>query len=178
MISKIILGTAQFGLNYGINNSEGKPSIESVFSILDFAQKRGIKVLDTADAYGDAKEILGQYLKKSASFFEVNSKFKNSELLLEKKTDYSLKDLNIRNFNTYFFHDFSDFKQYEELMPSLLALKAKGVIKKIGLSVYSNEEFYNAILNDHIDVIQLPFNLLDNYYQRGCLLKKEKQQGK
>ena len=53
---KLVLGTVQFGLNYGINNQQGKPSYSSVKSILDKAYTSGITLLDTAEAYGDAQE--------------------------------------------------------------------------------------------------------------------------
>ncbi len=174
MINKIILGTAQFGLDYGINNLEGKPNKENVFKILDFARESGIQILDTADAYGNSKEILGEYLKKNNFSFKINSKFNNTNLKLEEKTYNSLEILNISYFNTYFFHDYLDFENDNNLLKSLINLKSDGVIKKIGLSVYNNNEFNKAILNKQVDVIQLPFNLLDNYRQRGGLLKKAK----
>lgn len=57
-------------------------------------------------------------------------------------------------------------------------MKELGVIKKIGLSIYSNYEFEHAINNEFVDVIQLPYNLLDNRNQRGLLLNKAKIFGK
>ena len=58
--NKIILGTAQFGMNYGINNSMGVPEDKDVSSILDYAHKNGINTLDTAIAYGNSEERLGK----------------------------------------------------------------------------------------------------------------------
>ena len=43
MVNKLILGTVQFGLKYGINNFKGKPDIKTVFEILSFANDNGIK---------------------------------------------------------------------------------------------------------------------------------------
>ena len=51
MVKKIILGTAQFGLNYGINNKNNKPNLEEILNI-EFAYSNGIRTLDTADSYG------------------------------------------------------------------------------------------------------------------------------
>ena len=34
--SKIILGSAQFGMNYGISNKEGEIKTNEVFNILNF----------------------------------------------------------------------------------------------------------------------------------------------
>ena len=43
--NKLILGTVQFGLNYGINNTIGKPGKENVFQILSYAYDSGIILL-------------------------------------------------------------------------------------------------------------------------------------
>ena len=69
-IEKLILGTVQFGLPYGINNQTGQLSKESVFKILNLAYENGITLLDTAGAYGQAEKILGEYfsLYKAKSF--------------------------------------------------------------------------------------------------------------
>ena len=59
--NKIILGTVQFGLNYGINNKFGITKYNEVQKILNYAYNYGIKFLDTAYAYGQAHEIIGLY---------------------------------------------------------------------------------------------------------------------
>mgnify|MGYP001580093586 CR=1 FL=1 len=61
MNSKLILGTVQFGLKYGINNTTGKPSNDEVLSLLKVAYNSGIRVLDTAEAYGNAHQLIGNY---------------------------------------------------------------------------------------------------------------------
>ena len=55
MKNKIILGTAQFGLDYGINNQNGKVSDKDVDQILNYAFESGIKELDTASSYGNSE---------------------------------------------------------------------------------------------------------------------------
>ena len=68
-LSKIALGTAQLGLNYGINNSSGKPSHQEIESILNFALSQGIDTLDTAIAYGDSETVLASV---SQQLFDVH----------------------------------------------------------------------------------------------------------
>ena len=63
MLSKLILGTVQLGLNYGVNNSSGKPSKEKAFDILNSAYDGGIRTLDTAEAYGNSQEVIGSFMK-------------------------------------------------------------------------------------------------------------------
>ena len=71
MLSKLILGTVQLGLNYGVNNSSGKPTLDTAFNILNLAYESGIRTFDTAEAYGDSQEVIGRYIKQFP-----NKKFK------------------------------------------------------------------------------------------------------
>ena len=58
-INKLTIGTAQFGLNYGIANKNGQVSLTEIEKILDFSQSCGINSLDTAIAYGASESRLG-----------------------------------------------------------------------------------------------------------------------
>jgi uncharacterized protein len=177
--NKIILGTVQFGLNYGINNSAGKPSEMEVFSILDIASQYGINCLDTADAYGDSIFVIGHYHQKTNNKFKILSKFKNvnqGELMQIAKK--SLDSLNVSQFEVYSYHSYNDYLNNQSVINDLLELKAIGLVKKIGISVYTNTEFMKVIDDKNIDVIQLPFNILDNQNLRGSLIEKAKQNGK
>jgi uncharacterized protein len=175
---KLILGTVQFGLNYGINNTTGKPNEEQVFEVLDYAAQNGIKILDTADAYGNAASLIGNYISSRKSGFLTNTKFTRSQLTLHQQVSASLEALSSDRINVYFYHHIDDFNHNPNLLPQLQILKEKGLIKKIGISVYSNAEFKQIIDSDGLDVIQLPFNLLDNNSQRGELLAQAKEKNK
>jgi aryl-alcohol dehydrogenase-like predicted oxidoreductase len=178
MIKKLILGTAQFGLNYGINNTCGKPNEDKIRQMLDFAYTNNIEWLDTADAYGNANELIGQYFRDHGQRFKINTKFKGISDSITNQLKSSLAKLNIKHVDTYFYHSYDDFKNKPEFLNELLKLKASKLIKKIGLSVYDNHEFEKATLSSEIDVIQFPFNLLDNLQQRGNLMKLAKSKGK
>jgi aryl-alcohol dehydrogenase-like predicted oxidoreductase len=178
-IDKIILGTVQFGLNYGISNTTGKPSVESAFAILDTAKQSGIKMLDTAQAYGNSMEVIGKYHRSRTAAFEVISKFHLNSENLQEVVINELKTLSISGYEALLFHSFSDFWIAEnKVFHALRALKQNGLLKKTGVSVYTNDEFKRAIEHDEIDVIQLPFNLLDNNSQRGALMEEAKTKGK
>ena len=74
--TNIILGTVQFGLDYGINNKNGQMSEEEVFDILDLAKSTGISYLDTAAAYGNSEERIGSYIaQKNDIFFKIIKNF-------------------------------------------------------------------------------------------------------
>ncbi|HEX2608133.1 MAG TPA: aldo/keto reductase [Flavisolibacter sp.] len=179
MSSRIILGTVQFGLPYGINNAEGKPAKEKVYRILDKAYEYGIRQLDSADAYGDAQFLIGKYVKESERSFHVNSKFHVSQKqTIPDQLSETLAQLQQHAVYVYFYHRFTDFTQYPESIQALELLREQGRIGKIGVSVYTNEEFEIAVEHDAIDVIQFPFNLLDNFSRRGFLIQRAKEKGK
>lgn len=175
---KLILGTVQFGLDYGINNSNGRPSEFQVFEMLNYAHSNGLTKLDTAEAYGNASELIGNYNVNNPEKFIINTKFIGGDLDVSKQLNTSLKQLNTDFIDVYFYHSFDDFINYPNLKSQLHDLKEQGLIKKIGLSVYENDEFIKACNSDLIDVIQFPFNLLDNLSQRGAHIKRAKNRGK
>jgi aryl-alcohol dehydrogenase-like predicted oxidoreductase len=176
MTSKLILGTAQFGFDYGINNSAGKRSTKEIFEMLNYAIKNGVKLLDTAEAYGTATEVIGSFHQNHGYQFKVISKFSNSSSVKDLVKE-SLSKLNVTSYDTFMFHKFDEVYNVN-LLSDLQVLKSDGVIENIGVSVYSNDEFEKATTMDEIDLIQFPFNLLDNTHQRLSLIRKSKKYGK
>ena len=179
---KLILGTVQFGLQYGVNNNNAKPSTENVKNILDYAFENGITILDTAEAYGDSQTIIGKYHNSSKNKFEVITKFSPSRKDLSEtltiRITQNLKELGIDSLYSYMFHSFQDFKLYFDIYKSEInKLKKSGIIKKTGVSIYTNDEIEELLKYEGIDLIQLPFNLLDNTNQRSAVIKKAKDKG-
>ncbi|WP_431165295.1 aldo/keto reductase [Tenacibaculum halocynthiae] len=179
---KLILGTVQFGLNYGVNNTKGKPSSENIKNILDTAYNNGICLLDTAEAYGDSQEKIGEYHLNSSNKFEIITKFsatvKNLPFNITERIKKNIATLQVNNLYCYMFHSFKDFDSYfKPFQKDLSSLKKEGIIKKIGVSLYTNEEFEKVLEFDDIDLIQLPFNLLDNTTKRGGILSKAVKKG-
>jgi aryl-alcohol dehydrogenase-like predicted oxidoreductase len=178
MKNKLILGTVQFGLEYGINNTLGKPSKEEVYNTLLVAKDSGISTLDTADQYGNSPVLIGEFKRTYAKEFLVNTKFKVNNLNIREQLDYSLDVLGITAIEVYFYHSFSDLIQYPKVKLELMNLKEGSKIQKIGVSVYTNDEIEIAVNTPEVDVIQIPFNLLDNISHRGYWLGKARDNGK
>lgn len=181
--SKIVLGTVQFGLNYGINNDAGKPSQEVVNAILSEAWKSNIRTLDTAEAYGTSHESIGKYHQTNTNKFEVISKYHTSRTDLpdniQERVLKNISILGVDHLYGYMFHSFNDYKNLKDkLLPEFTLLKHKGIIKKIGVSIYTNDELQEVLNDTKIDLIQLPFNLLDNFSLRGELLSLAKTKNK
>ena len=177
MLEKMIIGTVQFGLDYGVNTATAKKmSQETCDEILDIALANNITKLDTAEIYGDSIDKIGHYHKEKARF-EILSKFHVSENVYATLTN-SLQRLNIDSYHTILAHRSHDLLENTNVQSDLMRLKNAGLTKYIGVSIYTNEEFARAIDCDFVDVIQCPFNLLDNYTQRGEQMKRAKDAGK
>jgi len=169
--NKLVLGTVQFGLNYGINNPNGKPSREKSLAMLDFAYKNGINIFDTASAYGDAEEILGEFMetRNLTDKIKVITKLKPNiiseserepyEIILEN-LNASLKKLKSKYVDGYLFHTPSYIKD-EKLVSCLVKLKEQGLVKNIGVSIYEEEDAVYAAQLDVVDYIQVPYSILD-----------------
>jgi aryl-alcohol dehydrogenase-like predicted oxidoreductase len=176
---KIILGTVQLGLSYGINNSKGKPTKNQAFEILEEAHKNGIKFLDTAAAYGDSEEVIGSFHSSSQKHFSILTKFHaEGDDQISNLVSSALKRLNVPKLEVLFFHSYQDFKANPNILLDLLQEVKAGRINKIGVSVYTNQEIENLLDFDDVKVIQAPFNLLDNESKRAETFKKAKAKGK
>jgi aryl-alcohol dehydrogenase-like predicted oxidoreductase len=180
-LSKLILGTVQMGLDYGINNKRGKITLEESHQILLRAHVSGITTLDTAESYGNAHKVIGEFHKYYPNHrFNIITKVPHGieENSIEIKIKEYLEDLEVNCLEVLMFHSFDCFKSNQGACVKLLELKSKGLINHIGVSVYTNDQL-EYLLNEHyITVVQLPFNLLDNYFVRGDLLKELKLKGK
>ncbi len=179
LLNKIILGTVQLGLKYGINNVHQQPSLQESFEILNAAHTNGITTLDTSIAYGSSMQAIANFHANSLKRFEIISKFFIDEHNLAIKVKTEMEQLKISAFDTYLFHKYDDFITLNKSNEALLSqLKEEGLLKRIGVSIYDNEQFLRAIESPLIDVIQFPFNLLDNQNQRGQLMDLAKKSNK
>lgn len=171
-MTKLALGTVQFGLDYGVSNQNGKVSINEISNILEYAKSIGVDTLDTAQGYGNSEEILGKFdledfnvitktvlLDKTLNRQENFDSFKDSFFESQKKLGYI-------QLHGLMFHNANDL-----LSPSGLALwdlledfKQKEYVRKIGVSVYKPEELEEILRLVDIDIVQLPLNILDQRF--------------
>jgi uncharacterized protein len=178
--NKIILGTVQMGLSYGINNPHGKIKDEESHEIFKMAFKSGIRFLDSAETYGNAHQVIGDFHSQNPKcIFKVITKIPPLDKIenIEVKIEQYLQELNISKLECLMFHSYQSYKNNLNLIPRLRILKEKGQIKHFGVSVYTNEELKDLVNKNKVDVIQLPFNLLDNLSIRGKLLQEAQDKG-
>jgi len=178
---KLLLGTVQMGLPYGVNNRSGRiPYFESE-KILKVAYSSKVRILDSAEAYGDAHSVIGRFHKKNPGMrFKVITKLAEAESpeQVRRKVQEFLKELHVNTLYALMFHSFKEYEGFKNYRSAVTDLKELGIIKRFGVSTYTNSEVESLITDPLVDLIQLPFNLLDNEHQRGPLLKKASALGK
>lgn len=166
--NKLCLGTVQFGLNYGINNSSGRPSKPQLFTIIDEAIKQGITIFDTAAAYGTAEELLGEYGIGELGV-RVISKLKPNvihehnfepEFVLEEQVRESLARLGIQKLDGYLLHSPQDYYN-KRIINGLRLCKEKGLIRHFGVSIYEMEHALDIVRDGVVDYVQIPYNVFD-----------------
>jgi aryl-alcohol dehydrogenase-like predicted oxidoreductase len=143
---KLALGTAQFGMDYGVTNHRGRPESKEIEKILVTASESGVDFLDTARAYGQSEEILGEILGNNHSFkivtktlplgVDVIGKYEIDKLSLD--IECSLTNLHYAPLYGLLIHHGEELllPGGELLFAKLQDLKNSGQIKKIGVSVY------------------------------------------
>jgi aryl-alcohol dehydrogenase-like predicted oxidoreductase len=175
LANKLVLGTAQLGLKYGISNKSGKPSKAESFKILDFAYKNGISIFDTAHAYGDAENILGEFLQKKGIRKEIKIITKCENPL--KDPEESFKRLKTDYIDALLFHN-PDCIKNKLLIDRMVDLKRTGRVKHIGVSVYDVKDAIFAAKFDSIDYIQIPYNIFDQRLDKTDFFKLTKKNKK
>jgi aryl-alcohol dehydrogenase-like predicted oxidoreductase len=178
---KLVLGTVQMGLTYGVHNKTGKITPSDSIEILEYAFEHGIRVLDTAEAYGSAHQVIGQYHKLHPSHcFEIITKVPKqiNAKFLESKIQQYLDELQVPNIHLLMYHDFDTYVMNQGFENNISIIKDLNAIDKVGVSVYTNVQILK-LLNEinRVDVIQLPYNLLDNKFQRGDVLECMRKEG-
>lgn len=145
-MAELCLGTVQFGMNYGINNSSGQPAEENVFEMLDTAIEHGIRVFDTAPAYGTSEILLGKYLKarKTKDPVRIVSKLRPNLLkdhekdtagAIRRELENTLERLQTDRLDGYLLHDAQDF-YFPGVPDALRRLKEEKLAEHVGLSIY------------------------------------------
>jgi len=184
-MSKLSIGTAQFGLDYGVANTTGKTKIGDVAKILSFAKSNDINSLDTAIQYGDSETILGNY---NVSDWNVITKVAPVPEDCGDVYEYfyseiknSLSRLKIESFDGILVHDIDQLKNKNsigsEIFESLKRLKNLGLTKKIGLSIYNPDDLNEISHLSHYDIVQSPFNLIDRRLLKSGWMAKLKETG-
>jgi len=167
MFSRLMLGTVQFGLEYGIANESGKPSFDRVCEIVKTAFEGGVTALDTAAAYGTSEEVLGAALERLGlrEAMTVVSKVPpipdgtdaEAERFIERSIRESLRRLRLDRLAVCLLHREEDLRH----LPLLEKMVGRGLTGGAGVSLDSNRFLAEAA---SVRYLQLPCNLLDRRF--------------
>lgn len=185
-MNKFVLGTAQLGMPYGIANMTGQPCIDTATEIIRTALELGISEFDTAQAYGTSETVLGNSLAllNKAGVAKIISKtdpaldhLNRNEM--RKGLEGSLRRLHQSRLYGYMLHreDYLDLwkRGIGKIMSEFVH---EGKVNQIGISVYSPERAIQALNNDDISFIQIPFNLFDHRFKKANVFELAKKAGK
>jgi aryl-alcohol dehydrogenase-like predicted oxidoreductase len=170
-VSRLTLGTVQFGVPYGVANRAGQPSYETARDILACAIEGGVTCLDTAAAYGQSESVLGQALDELQARERVSVVTKivhladdlspaRADALVEESVTNSLRHLRLDRLPFCLFHRENDFRYVD----SLLKLQARGLVERIGCSTTTPLETRKIIDSGLAEAIQFPASVLDRRF--------------
>ena len=164
---RLAIGTAQFGFPYGIANAQGQVSGPEIGRMISRARASGIDMLDTAIAYGESEHRLGQ---AGVSDFRVITKLPAvpercpdvAEWVAEQVVE-SRARLGVESLYGLLLHRPQQLLEQNGpvIHATLHRLKQGGLVQKIGISIYDPTQLEALCGRYDIDLVQVPFNLVD-----------------
>ena len=178
--SKIVIGTAQLGSDYGVANRTGKMDRFNIKKIINTAQKNGMNFIETAQSYGESEKILGSLNKKNLKIvtkLPIENPKKNIKNWVFFSVKKSIKNLRIKKLHGILIHNPKQLsgKTGKIIYRSLIEMKKKRLIDKIGVAVYSVNEIENLLKKFDFDIVSIPFNIFDRRLVASKLLYKLKK---
>ena len=185
-VSRLVLGTAQLGMSYGIANKSGKPNSDLAKEIVQTAWENGIREYDTAQGYGESENVLGRALHSLGFSSDARVITKLDPGLdhldkdaLEQAVRESLTRLEVHSLYGLMLHGEEYLELWEKGLGGILrAFVERGLTRYLGISVYSPDRALLALETDRIDVIQLPSNILDRRFEKAGVFELAEKNGK
>ena len=184
--AEFVLGSVQLGLAYGVANRTGKPSRDAAVRLVRRAVGAGVSQIDTARAYGDSEDRLGEVLKEKPSIRTITKLSPLSELgddvshetivaAVDDSISRSLNALNKSALDCLLLHRAAHMVTHGgAVWTRLLEHVAEGKIKSLGVSVQNTQEAKMALSHPDVVHIQLPFNILDWRWREAGIIDQIK----
>lgn len=170
---KLSLGTVQFGVAYGVANQQGRVSFETAEAIVREAERRGLRMLDTAIGYGDSEARLGQI---GVDDWQIVTKLPacpetcvDVQAWVDRELRGALRRLARERVHGVLLHRPAQLLEAggPALFAALASAKANGLVKKIGVSVYAPAELDTLMSQFDLDIVQLPANVFDDRFAKS-----------
>lgn len=173
---KLAIGTAQFGMSYGVSNKYGQVSPDSAKEIINIAKKLGVDTVDTAIAYGNSESTLGYCDTKGVRIVtkipKLPGNLHDPKEWVRQQVKESLARCRKNNLYAVLMHSVDDLRTKDGtiIYDILKKLQYEGLIEKTGVSVYSPEQLEGVIDQFKIDLVQIPLNPLDQRFESSGML--------
>jgi len=165
LTQRLALGTAQFGLAYGLNNQAGQPSPAAVAEVLAAAQAAGLTLLDTATAYGNSEARLGELAGDNTAFELITKLAAAPPPQVAQHLAESLGRLRREKLYGVLFHAFKPLQDQPAAWQALQEARAAGQVQRIGVSLYHPHEAEWLLAKGwDIDLVQVPYNVFDQRF--------------
>ena len=178
-VPRLVLGTAQLGLDYGIANDRGMPTREESQAIVKNAIGNGVAWIDTANAYGQSEARLGDALAngwhsrvrvvtKLSPLRECTAHAGAAEVAarVDASVYESCTRLRVQRLDALLLHRAAHLDAWHgAAWDRLRELRGNGVIGTLGVSVQDPEELLRAVEFDDVGLVQVPFNILDSRWR-------------
>ena len=182
------LGTVQLGLDSALPHPRGHPSRAEALAILDAALAGGVNTFDTAWAYGEAEDILGEWIttRKLVGRVNIISKTKphvlndypdgtKASAIIQAEIEKSLRRLKVEQLDGYLLHS-QHYIYRERGVAGLQQVKPAGWVKNSGVSIYDESEALQAA-ELAVDYIQIPYNIFDRRLEATTFFELTKKNG-
>jgi len=182
-MNRLALGTVQFGLPYGIANQTGQVTRAEAKAMLQLAAVKGIDMLDTAIAYGESETCLGeagtQEFKVITKLPLVPDSCSDISGWVKQAVNASLSRLGVEQVYGVLLHRFDQLlgSNSVALYEALQDLKSNGQVQKVGVSIYAPTDLDALAQGYHFDIVQAPFNLIDQRLYKSGWLQRLKDDG-
>jgi len=182
-VAKLAIGTVQFGLSYGIANEQGQVTEPEGQRILSRAHEQGIELLDTAIGYGESEVTLGMI---GVGRFQVVTKLPpvpdgaiDMPAWLDEQVVGSLSRLRLNSLYGLLLHRSEKLmgETGQQVADALQRLKSRGLVKKVGVSIYDPSELDYVTRALAVDLVQAPLNLVDRRLEASGWLSRLKEMG-
>ncbi|MBX7088650.1 MAG: aldo/keto reductase [Leptospirales bacterium] len=174
-LSRIALGTVQFGMAYGVA-SAGQVRRDEVAQILGHAWDKGIRALDTAVAYGESETVLGEIgvsgwtLTTKLSAVPVEA---DPESFMREAAESSLRRLRVSSIHALLMHNPAQLLNEggDRIFRALAKLRDEKLVSRVGVSVIRAEEAIELCSRFDLDVVQAAMNIFDRRMEASGALR-------
>jgi aryl-alcohol dehydrogenase-like predicted oxidoreductase len=181
--SRLVLGTVQFGRNYGIANRSGQVATEEARRVLHLARANGVDTLDTAIDYGNAEARLGELgvadFKIVTKVPALSSAEDDVYSWLLSRVKESMQRLRVQRLYGLLIHHAPDLfgATANRLVKALGRVRDAGLVEHIGVSIYEPSDLELADATGTFGLVQAPMNVFDRRIIDSGLLARLQDAG-